>query len=73
MNNSWERLDIDEKTIKKRDDLAVSSATEKSRRYWQAARNFLKSIEKTSFSDLVISQRNWARNILVDLRQKGDL
>lgn len=73
MANSWERLGIDESILIKLENLSEHSATGKSRRYWQAARNFIKSIEKTSFSDLVISQRNWARNILIELKQEGVL
>ncbi len=67
MVNSWERLGIDQSAVDKCNKLAETLPGEKSRKYWTACSNFIKSIEYTSFSDLVVSQRNWARNIVKDL------
>lgn len=70
MPNSWERLRITQETVDECNNLANNSASEKSRRYWDGCGIFLNNIKKSNYGDLVVSQRNWARQIVRELREK---
>jgi len=71
MANTWFRLGITQETVDQCKNLSMVESNGKSRDYWSASLNFLKHIEHSSYSDLTVSQRNWARNIVRDLKNKA--
>lgn len=68
---AWNKVKIKKETVAACEMESENAESEKDERYWNRCANFLTDIKEKDYDELSKVQKEWARNIKLNLKAKG--